>query len=288
MTVTILCQTMEKALHITKTGNLKYLTPGFARIYFGTEFCQNLIPSVEDLEKAINFSRMEGLRFTFVTPFVTEKGLCRLDHAFHFLKRRLEDCEVVVNDWGVLEVLSKKYKTFKPVLGRLLTRQNRDPAVARIFRKQVPYVIKDADGKLGILLHIPPGKLYQRGVKSSYVNTFSVYSFLAKLNVGRIELNNLIQGVDFEGLKFKVSLYTPFVNISTTRFCPMETRLQKTYRINVCKKECQRYYDRLKYNAGATVIYKRGNTLFYRNPIRLRTLNKEIVDRIIFQPELPF
>lgn len=279
---------IEKALYITKPDNLKYYTPNYGRIYFGAEFCQNLIPSVKDLNKVINFAVRKNLRFTFVTPFVTDRWLYKLDKAFKFIKTKFTNCETVVNDWGVLEVLSKRYKTFRVSLGRLLTRQSRDPAMARVLQKQLPSGRVGKNGKIRIVAHVPPGERYKKGIKASYVNAPSVQKFLSKFAIGRIELNNVIQGLNLENLNFKVSLYTPFVNISTTRFCPMNSRFQKIYRINVCKKECRKYYRELKNRFIHKRIYFRGNTIFYKNPVNLKVIDSTPVDRIVFQPELPF
>ena len=132
---------MEKAIFITNPANLKYYKPGFSRIYFGSEFCQTLIPTVESLERALDFARSKNLEFSFVTPFVTESGLYCLEEIFGFLESRVENCEVIVNDWGVLEVLSRRYKGFVLSLGRLLTRQGRDPAMGRVLKKQLPPLI---------------------------------------------------------------------------------------------------------------------------------------------------
>ncbi|MDD5477757.1 MAG: hypothetical protein PHG87_06150, partial [Candidatus Omnitrophica bacterium] len=114
-----------------------------------------------------------------------------------------------------------------------------------------------------------------------------VQDLLTELGVQRVELNNLLQGVNLRRIRLKKSLYTPFVNISTSRFCPMETRFQKIYRINVCRRECQKYYDLLRKKAVPKVIYKRGNTTFYKNPLSSAVLKNCGVDRIVFQPELP-
>jgi len=282
---------MEKAIHITSPDKFKYYHSRYRRIYFGAEFCQNLIPSVKQVKFALDFAKKRNLRFTLMTPFVAESGLLKLEGLFKLLKVRLARCEVVVNDWGILEVLSKRYKTFKPLLGRLLARQNRDPAMARVLEKQPPYGVRTKDGRIRIVAHIPPGERYRQGIKSSFVNAPSVQGFLSRFGVKRIELNNLIQGLNFENLKFKVSLYTPFVNISTTRFCPMGSRIQKIYRINTCGRECRRYTSRLRNKAMPRVLYKRGNTTFYKNPLHTKAAEETeetAVDRIVFQPELPF
>ena len=281
---------MEKTIHITSLKNLRYFQKGrYKRIYWGVEFCQNLIPTLKDTREILRFINKNSLNFTLITPFVTEKGLKRLNEIFHWLKKQKIIPEIVVNDWGVLDCLHSEFGNyFDLALGRLLVRQQRDPAMQRVLQKQLPFAVKRKDGKISIIIHKPPQRRYQEGIKASYINSSLVQDFLAKFGVKRIELNNLIQGLNLDGLKFKKSIYTPFVNISTSRFCPMETKLQKIYRINVCKKECQKYYDILRNKAIPKIIYKRGNTTFYKNPVDIKEVLKNRLDRIVFQPEVPF
>ena len=158
----------------------------------------------------------------------------------------------------------------------------------RVLEKQSPFAVKGKDGKISIVVHKIPNRRYQEGIRASYVNSLSFQGLLSKFGIKRVELNNLIQGLNLQGLGFKKSIYTPFVNISTSRFCPMETRFQKIYRINVCHRECQKYYDILRNRALSKLIYKRGNTTFYKNPVNVKQVLKMGIDRIVFQPTLPF
>ncbi|MFH1191655.1 MAG: hypothetical protein V1670_05620 [Candidatus Omnitrophota bacterium] len=282
---------MEKAIHITNLRNLKYFRKGkYQRIYWGIEFCQNLIPSLTDTEKILRFAKENSLNLSFVSPFVTEQGLRRLNKMFEwFRKQRVKNLEIVVNDWGVLECLNREFNGFFEIaLGRLLVRQQRDPVTKSVLEKQPPFAIRGKDGKIHIVVHKVPDKQYQDGARQSYVNSPLVQDLLAKFGVKRVELNSLLQGLNLEGIRFKKSLYTPFVNISTGRFCPMETRFQKIYRINVCKRECQKYYDILRNRAIPKIIYKRGNTTFYKNSVDVKQIKKTDIDRVIYQPELPF
>lgn len=280
---------MEKAIHITRLDNLKFYNSRFNRIYFGVEFCQNLIPSLSAVNKILRFIKANTRQISLVTPFVTDVGLSKLISIFRYLKNNVINCEIIVNDWGVLEVLSNKFRNnFRISLGRLLIHQQRDPAIIKVIYKQKTRAILGEDKNIRIFVHKPPNKIYREGMSSSYVNSPSMQNLLTEFGIERIELNNLIQGINLENLTLKKSLYTPFVNISTTRFCPMETRYQKIFRINVCKRECQNFYDRLYNHSIPKIIYKRGNTLFYKNPLRIRDALNLGIDRIVFQPELPF
>lgn len=281
---------MEKAIHITNLKNLRYFRENqYQRIYWGVEFCQNLIPTLSDTQEVLRFARKNSLGFTFVTPFAAEAGLGKLKQLFHWFRKKKESPEVVVNDWGILEYLHSEFEDyFKLTLGRLLVRQQRDPAMKKVVEKQLPFPVKCKDGKIRIIVHSPPGKRYREGMKDSCINSALLGDFLAKLGIQRVELNNLIQGLNFKDCRFKLSLYTPYVYISTSRFCPMGSKRQKVYRINVCHRECQKYYDILRNKAIGKLIYKRGNTTFYKNPVDIKKAKTEEIERVVFQPEIPF
>src|SRR3989338_2571361 len=282
---------MERALHINRLQGLKYFWQArYQRLYWGPEFCQNLIPSLKDTEEAAPFACRIGLGFSLVTPLVTERGLKALIRIFSLLKKmRFVQPEVIVNDWGILDWINREEfgVVFKIALGRLLVRQNRDPGIKTILTGQAPFFIRGKGGSINIFVHTRPDKNYKTGIKSAYVNSQPSQEFLRAFNVERVELNNLSQGINLGGVKFKKSLYTPYVNIATGRFCPMATRHQKMFRINVCSKECQRYYEILRNHTVPKVVYKRGNTIFYKNPINQASLKEYGIDRVVFQPELP-
>ena len=59
--------------------------------------------------------------------------------------------------------------------------------------------------------------------KEASISTYSL-NFLKEQGIGRIELDNLLQGISidknlYSGLS--ISLYTPFGYIATTRLCPV-------------------------------------------------------------------
>ncbi|MFZ2384698.1 MAG: hypothetical protein WBE75_00605 [Candidatus Omnitrophota bacterium] len=279
---------MEIALHLTSSADLGNVKLGAAkRIYWGHEFCQNLIPVNEKTKRVLDLCRDRGSGFTFLSPFVTESGLSRLRKVFSFLRREAFACEVVVNDWGVLNLLEREFKgDFSIVMGRLLAQQLREPELERIINRQAPVLARRENGSLAVFFHKLPSKAYQRAIKSSYANTGLAQEFLRGFSVKRVEFNNLLQGVDFSGIKLKKSLYTPFVNVSSGRFCPMLSKSQKIRRINVCRRECLKFYDRLRSVSCARPLFKKGNTLFYMNPVRPGDKLLREVDRLVVQPGL--
>ena len=94
---------MEQALFVSKVDNLKYFedTDEFARLYFGMEFCERLILSVDELQEVVKFVNEKKIDFTLVTPYVTEDGQERVVRLLRKLNDIKPSSEVVFNDWGV-------------------------------------------------------------------------------------------------------------------------------------------------------------------------------------------
>ena len=120
---------LEKALVVNKLGRLKLRSD---RIYFGNEFCQNLMPTVAALTRYYTWAKKKKKDFTFVTPYLTNDWLAKLKKLLAFLDSQGRT-EVVFNDWGVFKVIRDNFPNLQPVLGRLLTKQRRDPRIIKLF-----------------------------------------------------------------------------------------------------------------------------------------------------------
>ena len=192
---------MEKSLFITKIQNLNYWNSKYARLYFGNEFCQRLIPTKEDLDYIIDFVKKNNIKLSFVTPYVTDEGVERLEPLLELLDEKLPESEVIINDYGTLELMQEKKLKLKPVLGRLLTKQKRGPRIINIMDK------------------LPKPAIEHFKKSNAEVPIFQ--DFLVKNGFERVELDNLLQGIedDFSKSRIKASLYFPYVYVTTTRFC---------------------------------------------------------------------
>src|SRR3989344_7040351 len=107
---------MEKAIFTNEPE--KYDLTKYKRIYFGNEFCENNFISLARVKEIVTLAQREGKGITFVTPFVTDKGLKIMERYLHEIPK---GSEVVFNDYGMLPLLT----SFPPALGGLLTRQKR-------------------------------------------------------------------------------------------------------------------------------------------------------------------
>lgn len=286
---------MEEAIFISRTQNLKYVTLRYKRLYFGNEFCERLIPELNELKRVIRFCDKNRLDFSLVTPYLTNRGLAVIEELFIWLQSNKISCEVIVNDYGLLDLLNEKYRTLQPVLGRLLSKQKRDPRIARlagpIAQKKIFYKFGD-EYYFVLPKRIPPALVLH--YKKAMINTPIIQDFLMAQRVKRVELDNLLQGInpDLPKGKLSASLYLPYGYITTTRLCSANPfRKEKRFfsRILSCKKECQDYTLKLKNPSLPRLIYKKGNTLFFKNAKRpaLQWLKERGIDRLVYQPEIP-
>jgi hypothetical protein len=258
---------MEFAIFLSQRDELDFVDESFSRVYFGNEFCQELIPSLEDLERVLQ--TLSGLEFTLVTPFVTDEGLVRLSALFDRLSQDKRDTEVVFNDWGVFHLLKKSHSNLQPVMGRLLNKMKRDP-------------------RIGKLLHLLPGEDISY-FKSSNLTLKIFRDFLTASGVRRVEFDNLIQGFDLDYDGVDLSLYLPFAYVTTTRYCLANacdiSQKKGVVGIFPCKKECQRYTFFLKHKVMPVTLLRKGNTLFFKN----ETIPENIgtFSRIVIEPKVP-
>ena len=264
---------MERALFIAKSKDLSYYIPDFSRLYFGNEFCERLLPTNRDVDTALAFAGEKKASFTLVTPYCTELGLRRIRSLLKKLAKERPESEVVFNDWGVLRMLRTSSYDLKPVLGRLLTRIKRGPRL------------------MGMIDVLPKEALEY--LRSSNHTVPNYTEFLKKNGVERVELDNPLQGFDFERADkdIHLSLYVPFAYVTTTRFCltascdiPEKKGLVGVF---PCKRECQKYTFYLENPVMPVMLLRRGNTIFFKNDKIPQGLTEKGVDRIVIQPEVP-
>lgn len=240
-----------------------------SRLYFGQEFCERLLPGKSDMEKALEFADKHEMEFTFVTPFVTERGLEMWEELLEHLHNLNPGVEVVINDLGIFHLIREKHTDFKPVLGRLLTKQKRGPRILRLQGK-VPDEMIDHFRRFNA--DVP-----------------QVSGFYQKLGFTRIELDNTLQGISRDG-DMPASLYFPYIYVSTTRMCltnNCDDRKESLRAIFPCKKECQKIHFRISHREIPVDVIVAGNTQFIHNDRLPENLEELGIDRLIFEPEIP-
>lgn len=112
---------MEDVIVINRPEDFKYWTSKFRRIYFGNEFCPQLLPSKKDLDALMKFIKEKSLKLTLLTPQADSEGLETVKKTINYLARKQILEEVVVNDYGVLHYLKKGFPYCQVILGRMLS-----------------------------------------------------------------------------------------------------------------------------------------------------------------------
>ncbi len=263
--------TMDRAILINTLEGLPYLKDDHARLYFGVEFCERLIPSSNDVLEAFEKALSTGKKVTLVTPYVFEKGLDKLEKLLDDIEAHHTGIEVIFNDWGVLELLKDR---FKPVLGRLLNRQARGPRILEHMK----------------LLN-PEDELHY---KKSVADHGFFSQFISGQGVVRVELDNLLHGIDHQS-PLPASLYVPFGYVTTTRFClaVLHERLKipedkvLLRQLLPCSRECMDQEFQISSERLPVPLYIRGTSEFYRNEHLPENLNELNIDRIVVEPEVP-
>ncbi|MCK5014798.1 MAG: hypothetical protein KAS66_13375 [Candidatus Omnitrophica bacterium] len=262
---------IEKAIFISSLEDFRYVTKDYTRLYFGVEFCERLIPSVKQLNNALSFSQENKLDFTFMTPFVTDKGIARLEPLFDYLDNQVvQKAEIIINDWGVLNLLNKRKWNGLLALGRLLTKQKRGPRIMNIRDK------------------LPERALEH--FKQSNIDVPILSEFLIEKGIQRVELDNLLQGISRPDAILKGSLYFPYAYVTVTRYCLSSFSRNKSVNlrsISPCDKECLKHNFKLHHKSMPVDLLLRGNAQFFKNNKLPEDLDALNIDRLVFEPKIP-
>jgi len=207
-----------------------------------------------------------GLAFTLVTPVLREGALDRVMAWVADLAPRLDGAEWVVNDWGLLAWAKREGLPLRPVAGRLLGRQRRDPRVLEMLRSASP---RDAETLRGSAWDDP-----------------ETASLLPEFGIVRVELDLLLQGVRFPALPpgVALSLCAPWIPVTLTPSCPWAGQSPG------CGRECRQHPAvRLQDAEIDRPLFSHGNALFAHSddlpaPWALVRLG---VDRLVWSEEIP-
>lgn len=257
--------------NLRKSGGLAAALEGFERFYLGPEFCENLLD--RSLLREAAWLQGRGKKVCLLTPLLSEKGAGLLDSLFKKLFRLAENggldparLEITVNDFGAVELARKNRLPFRLNAGRML-RDN---------------VFDDTGGKIA-------------------VHNGLALDFFRGLGITRFELSTLGTSPDlnfgkgrlygFDRRKFRLTLYYPYMNLTTTRTCLVGMRdvpPEESARGVDCGRECLISSFELAHPAIKEKLLVRGNTVFLEFPEKFYASEKDLarmnVDRLVYAP----
>ena len=254
-------------------------------IYFGQETCEILIPSVNQIQKVMEFCTANEYSFTFVTPYVAPKGIVKLSNCLEYLNSLTEEIEVVVNDYGVLHLIEKKYTNLIPVLGRLLTKLKRDPR----------FTISGYDTASSELKNQASVEKNQKLVtQTSSIDIKTYQEFLKKKGITRVGIDTVSQGLNNKILKkwgFPVDLYWPWTYSTSGRNCAIAAHTQPGKSFHPtdepCHFQCKEFEFTLTSDKRMFKTVQRGNAVWINSEPLGKDIFKSGFQRLIYQPYIP-
>lgn len=276
-------------------------------IYYWSDNCEYLVPMASEMQKAIEyfqefdkkFPPFKIRTFTFVTPYVWDKMMQRLDGTLDFLNnlKIKNKIEVVVNDFWVLNLINKKYKNLNIIFWRLLHKILKTPLVDTFGYEAHPAweFIKNKSEQEKLKLREKIVSWQMRFYNSAEVSLEIYRDFLKKYNVERIALDFMEKRQDlFDNSRFEnfpIDLYYPWALVFTWRLCDtsaIENEKRGFYAIDeVCPRTCNRFDIFYKIKTNGYNLVQRWNSA-YRSELNLDFLtenfSKNTKNRLIFAP----
>ena len=124
---------------------------GYECFFAGDEACGRFMFSEEFISK-INTAIKLGGKAGIIVPYLTPETESRFDKLINSISKSID---IVVNDAGAFRLVSKSKHT--PIIGRLLARQNTDPAITSFFYHQPDRIVYNGMDR-AMLKHLPPSR----------------------------------------------------------------------------------------------------------------------------------
>lgn len=279
-------------------------------IYYWSDSCEYLIwykkEIIEAWEKFQEFNKKfpphEIRTFVFVTPYVGDKMLPHLEESLDYLNNlnTKKQIEIVVNDYGVLNVILKKYTNLKPIAGRLLIKLLKTPLIDTFWYDVHPAWELIKNKKTQEIQELKDEIIkWQKEFYESVEFDLELYrDFLKSSNIDRatIEFMEHREWL-YDNSKYSdiwVDLYYPWALVFTGRLCDtcaIKEPRRWMYAIDdICGRVCKNYDIFYKINTVWYKLIQRWNSAF-RSEINLDYLPQDFIkndnNRFVFSPFIP-
>jgi len=263
------------------------ITADCKRVYFGHETCEKLLPAFDEVQDLLEMTAKRQLKLSFVTPFLTERGM---DKVILFLEKlktmKLNSFEIVSSDWGLIHyVINNKAGT--PVVGRFLAGQQVDfRLMEQVHESKEQIVCLDGCYHQLAQRKMPPALVEH--ISSATLLKNKTLEMLRRAGVVRFELSNVIQPIvlpDFPSCRY--SLHLPFVPLAIFRTCPESADFNKP-RKDCSAYNCNHNRQRWQYDAKKRDLYCIDNALYYYHPdVDAHLQQHRLIDRIVIHSRAP-
>ncbi len=242
-----------------------------AALYFGSEFCEDRLPDLDEAEAFCATAHARGWEPTLLTPLATPAGLERVHRLLAALEANQRQPAVVFNDWGVLGLLRERHPALPRRAGRLMNRSLRDP---RAYRDRA-------------------GDESRAGATHDGTRFARLRRFLLVAGVGAVEtdvdLDGGFLGNGANGMAR--ALHLPFTFAASGRNCPLKALLYpegsgfSKSLADPCSAPCRSGPLPAPRTDAALAHWRAGNTLFYEIPQQAASEWLAHADRIVLHEE---
>lgn len=236
-----------------------------AALYFGSEFCEDLLPTAAEAAAFCDLAEAHGLDAVLLTPLLRPRGLERLRGLLGSLASGGRFPAVVCNDWGAWCVLRAERPEFACRGGRLLNRALRDPRALSAF----------APG--------PEARSAEGG------RSLPLREFLREGGAVAIETDPDLQGgfLGGPGSGLQRALHLPFAFVTSGRHCLERAEANPgsgAYAMGLttaCPHPCRRGPREERRPDTPVPLWRAGNALFYEVPESLAAAHLAQADRVV-------
>jgi hypothetical protein len=212
-------------------------------VYFGSEFCEFLLPSADVLKRALHLAEQAQCAFALLTPIASDGVIARLGELLPLLPA---GSELIVNDWGAAAFAQREFTGLRLAAGRMLCKMIKDPRLDNAVWAE----------------------LYPHGLGGR-----SFHALLDKLGIGRIELDvpPHARPQVFASLGREAAVHAPYAYATKGRICKIGSLAlapaQKFAPGRECRRECLRYAATMQRPGKSADLdtEQRGNAMFYRH-----------------------
>ncbi len=206
-------------------------------IYFGSETCENLIPTIDEVVEVYEFCQKEHINFVLVFPPIIEM-MYKVKELLVYAKDK--DIELVINDFGVLGLVKKLKLANNLILGRLLLKRQKNP-----------------------LMNLYDPSLDTVSFYNSELQIEEFREFLDNYSLKRVSTdgNYSFESESIEEKEYYKDYYFPYTYLSMASKCPISYP---------CKKECRNIsIDYTTYNKNKGIFGKNNGFYFFSTDFTL-------------------
>ncbi len=200
-------------------------------IYFGSETCENLLPKVSELQEVYEYCRANHINLALMTPPIIN-NMEVLEPLLDFVAQK--DIELIINDYGVLELSKEKALVNSIILGRLLLKRQKNP-----------------------LMKLYEPSLDDGSFHSTELSIEEFGEFMKGFGISRasVDGNYDFEGETLEEKSFYKDYYFPYTYLSMMSRCNLCD--------DMCRRQCQNmdiHYN--SYNKNKSII-QRANGIYF-------------------------